>query len=71
MEQQALGVQDGELDEVWLLTSPSYFGFEGINPLSVWFCYSRDRHLKLVLLEVGMAYSDLIMIYNTNHFAGS
>ncbi|KAG8837506.1 hypothetical protein FRC18_009135 [Serendipita sp. 400] len=40
------------LGDVWLLTSPSYFGFEGINPLSVWFCYSMEKELKVVLLEV-------------------
>ncbi|KIM29341.1 hypothetical protein M408DRAFT_8355 [Serendipita vermifera MAFF 305830] len=40
------------MDDLWLLTSPSYFGFEGINPLSTWFCYDKTRSLILVLLEV-------------------
>ncbi|KAG8808193.1 hypothetical protein FRC17_004059 [Serendipita sp. 399] len=45
-------ISTAELGDVWLLTSPSYFGFEGINPLSVWFCYGLERELKIVLLEV-------------------
>lgn len=41
-----------ELRDVWLLTSPSYCGIEGINPLSVWFAYDRKKALRVVLLEV-------------------
>lgn len=42
------------LDDAWMLTMPSYCGFEGINPLTVYFCYSRTRGDKLyaVVLEV-------------------
>ncbi|KAJ4488153.1 hypothetical protein J3R30DRAFT_900291 [Lentinula aciculospora] len=57
-------VLDGR-NEIWMLSMPSYFGFEGINPLTVYFVYSTTRHssvdgsgggtnteLQLVLFEV-------------------
>lgn len=46
---------------VYLVTMPAYLGFEGINPLSVYFCYatvpatedtSAGRQLTVVVLEV-------------------
>ncbi|KAI0270508.1 hypothetical protein BC834DRAFT_967286 [Gloeopeniophorella convolvens] len=41
------------LDDAWVLTMPSYFGFEGINPLTVYFCYQKDEPgLWLSVLEV-------------------
>ncbi|KIM24560.1 hypothetical protein M408DRAFT_27027 [Serendipita vermifera MAFF 305830] len=52
VKQRGLDMKEGDLDDLWLLTSPSYFGFEGINPLSTWFCYDKTRSLTLVLLEV-------------------
>jgi len=51
---RGLDVNAGDVRDAWLLTRPSYFGFEGINPLSVWFCYSGDHRLNMVLLEVSM-----------------
>lgn len=54
VKQRALEIPKKDLSDVWLLTSPSYLGFEGINPLSVWFCYGEDRRLNLVLLEVSL-----------------
>lgn len=42
-----------ELDDAWMLTMPSYLGFEGINPLTVYYCYRRDDpNLWIVVLEV-------------------
>ncbi|KAJ3829997.1 hypothetical protein F5878DRAFT_601842 [Lentinula raphanica] len=46
--------------ETWMLSMPSYLGFEGINPLTVYFLYSvsvtpaqeSNKNLKLVLFEV-------------------
>ncbi|KAF9074426.1 hypothetical protein BDP27DRAFT_1317064 [Rhodocollybia butyracea] len=42
--------------EIWMLTMPSYFGFEGINPLTVYTLYSttkdHSRNLSLVVFEV-------------------
>lgn len=39
-------------NDAWILTMPSYFGFEGINPLTVYFCYKTDQSLWAVVLEV-------------------
>ena len=42
-----------ELHDVWLMTMPSFLGIEGINPLSVYFCYKHaSSALWLVILEV-------------------
>jgi Protein of unknown function (DUF1365) len=42
-----------QLDDAWILTMPSYCGFEGINPLTVYFCYRKDDlNLWIVVLEV-------------------
>ncbi|KAK7446978.1 hypothetical protein VKT23_014191 [Stygiomarasmius scandens] len=35
-----------------MMTMPSYLGFEGINPLTVYFCYKPGGVLWLVVLEV-------------------
>lgn len=44
------------LGEVWLLTMPSYMGYEGINPLTVHYCYEKadgdGGALAWVVLEV-------------------
>lgn len=37
--------------DAWMMTMPSFLGFEGINPLTVYFCYSLNG-LQLVVLEV-------------------
>ncbi|CAE7050211.1 unnamed protein product [Rhizoctonia solani] len=34
---------DIKLGEVWMMTMPSFMGFEGINPLTVYFCYEEGR----------------------------
>jgi len=46
--------QNGEdLDDSWLMTVPSFLGIEGINPLTVHFCYRRgNSKLWIVALEV-------------------
>lgn len=47
---------DERMKKIYLVTMPAYLGFEGINPLSVWFCYESlsESALKLwtVVLEV-------------------
>jgi DUF1365 family protein len=51
------GVEHAEeqLDDAWILTMPSYCGYEGLNPLTVYFCYQKDnRRLWIVVLEVRM-----------------
>ena len=43
--------------DAWMLTMPSYLGYEGINPLTVHYCYeSADERLGWVILEVRCRY---------------
>ncbi|TBU31336.1 hypothetical protein BD311DRAFT_804818 [Dichomitus squalens] len=46
--------EDGdELGDVWTLTMPSYLGYEGINPLTVHYCYARgEERLAWVVFEI-------------------
>jgi DUF1365 family protein len=46
------GMSKGDMAKIWLVTMPSFLGFEGINPLSVWYIYSEKRELTCVILEV-------------------
>jgi DUF1365 family protein len=48
------GIEKNGVGRVWLVTIPSFMGFEGINPLSVWYCYKpgEGRELAFVILEV-------------------
>jgi DUF1365 family protein len=50
------GIQHAEeMDDAWILTMPSYCGFEGINPLIVYFCYRKDHpKLWILILEVSI-----------------
>ena len=46
------GYDSSQLQDAWMQTMPSYFGFEGINPLTVYYCYADSDRLWLVVLEV-------------------
>jgi DUF1365 family protein len=46
------GISKDEIFKIWLVTMPSFLGFEGINPLSVWYIYNSGRELRCVILEV-------------------
>ncbi|KAI0759044.1 hypothetical protein C8Q74DRAFT_1372913 [Fomes fomentarius] len=48
------GHDAARLGEAWMLTMPSYMGYEGINPLTVHYCYEKDgeRELAWVVLEI-------------------
>ena len=35
------GIGKEEVGRIWMLTMPSFLGFEGINPLTVWYIYRR------------------------------
>lgn len=48
---ESRGVKVSSQDRAWLVTMPSCLGFEGINPLSIWYIY-RGRELHCVVLEV-------------------
>ena len=41
-----------EVEDVWMMTMPSYLAWEGINPLTVYFIYNPQRQCCLVVLEV-------------------
>lgn len=43
--------QDVFLEDAWIMTMPSFMGFEGINPLTVYFCY-KSGIFWLAVLEV-------------------
>jgi DUF1365 family protein len=38
--------------DAWLQTMPGFLGYEGINPLSVYYCYTSAGELWMVVLEV-------------------
>ncbi len=40
------------LVDSWMMTMPSLLGFEGINPLTVYFCYNSAGDFWLCVLEV-------------------
>lgn len=53
------GVGEADIGRVWLVTMPSFLGFEGINPLSVWYIYAKGDEkdegagkLSCIILEV-------------------
>ena len=46
------GVVKDDMSRVWLVTMPSFMGFEGINPLSVWYIYNHKGALSCCVLEV-------------------
>ncbi|ORX39313.1 hypothetical protein BD324DRAFT_619232 [Kockovaella imperatae] len=46
------GIDKEHIGKAWLLTMPSFLGFEGINPLSVWYVYDRQGGLLCCVLEV-------------------
>ncbi|KAF8841057.1 hypothetical protein BDN67DRAFT_902290 [Paxillus ammoniavirescens] len=41
-----------EIRDVWMMTMPSICAFEGINPLTVYFCYRPSGQMEIVILEV-------------------
>ncbi|KAI0944567.1 hypothetical protein AcW1_002244 [Taiwanofungus camphoratus] len=46
------GYDERLFDDAWMMTMPSYLGFEGINPLTVYFCYQTGGNLWIVVLEI-------------------
>ena len=54
------------LEDSWMLTMPSFLGFEGINPLTVHFCYRVGGVFWVVVLEVSIHHATVlffILIY--------
>ncbi|KAJ7756283.1 hypothetical protein B0H16DRAFT_1539245 [Mycena metata] len=46
------GLLGDGLEDAWMMTMPSLLGFEGINPLTVYFCYRPGGEFFLTVLEV-------------------
>ena len=51
------GCKRSEMGRVWLVTMPSFIGWEGINPLSIWYCYGKVKdeeqaELECIVLEI-------------------
>ncbi|KAH8834813.1 hypothetical protein DL96DRAFT_1571857 [Flagelloscypha sp. PMI_526] len=42
----------GAVENVWMLTMPRILGFEGTNPLTVYWCYKPDGEPWLTVLEI-------------------
>ncbi|KAJ3515000.1 hypothetical protein NLJ89_g2028 [Agrocybe chaxingu] len=38
--------------DAWMMTMPAFMGFEGINPLTAYFCYDEKEEFRLVVLEI-------------------
>lgn len=52
---ERFGQDSKKLRDAWMQTMPRYMGFEGINPLTVYYCYSHQNDdLWTVVLEVRM-----------------
>ena len=50
------GIHDAiSMSDAWIMTMPSYLGYEGTNPLTVYFCY-MDGRLWTIVLEVCMIF---------------
>ncbi|KAF9054184.1 hypothetical protein BJ165DRAFT_690511 [Panaeolus papilionaceus] len=49
---QAKGIDNLLLADAWMMTMPSFLGFEGINPLSVYFVYDMEGRFTHVVLEI-------------------
>ena len=43
--------------EIWLQTFPRIFGFV-FNPVSFWYCYDQQEHLRAVLAEVNNTFGE-------------
>jgi DUF1365 family protein len=48
------GMPEKDLEDAWMLTMPSYLGFEGINPLTIYYCYRNGGEPWVVILEVSI-----------------
>ncbi|KAF9480298.1 hypothetical protein BDN70DRAFT_833053 [Pholiota conissans] len=46
------GFEAGRFQDAWMFTMPSFMGYEGINPLTVYFCYDSEGAFWLTVLEI-------------------
>lgn len=55
------------MDDAWMMTMPSFLGFEGINPLTVYFCY-KNGDLWITVLEIHNTFGEShIHVLEVNH----
>lgn len=47
-----------EVEDAWMMTMPSFLGVEGINPLTVYFCYDSAASFRFTVLEVRLIPSE-------------
>lgn len=69
---QRKGYNLEELEDVWTLSMPAYFGYDGMNPLTVYYAYKKNGSPWLVILEVHNVFfvccvklTSLVKIHNT------
>jgi hypothetical protein len=59
------GVDSESIGRIWLVTMPSYVGWVGVNPLSVYFCYQKsdgeEDGLLCVVLEVHNTFEERLV----------
>jgi DUF1365 family protein len=58
-----------ELEDAWMMTMPSLLGFEGINPLTVYFCYNPAGEFFLAVFEVSSGSISRIFLFT--YFTGA
>jgi DUF1365 family protein len=49
---QERGYDGSLLEDTWMMTMPSFLGWAGINPLTVYFCYKSTGEYWITVLEV-------------------
>lgn len=52
IRQRGFAFDDEAISDTWMLTMPRILGHEGINPLTVYFCFRPAGQLWLTVLEV-------------------
>ncbi|WVF65406.1 hypothetical protein IAT40_000133 [Kwoniella sp. CBS 6097] len=57
------GLPTDDLGRIWLLTMPSYMGYEGDNPLTTWFLYSKPKNGA----ERGELWGVILEVHNSFH----
>lgn len=60
LERKGYDVQ-GTLEDIWTLSMPAYLGYDGMNPLTVYFAYKKDGSPWLVILEVRHTETDCLL----------
>lgn len=62
LEKRGFCGKGNRMEDAWIMTMPSLLGYEGINPLTVYFCY-RLGSFWLAVLEVRASLESLLIYY--------